>query len=60
MKIFLILIALLAILCISIGIFAPFIPAVFLLGILWCAFKIANFSASLRGAGRRHHRQNQK
>ena len=60
MKIFLILLTLLAILCISMGVFALFIPAVFLLGILWCALKIANFSASLRGAGRRHHRQNQK
>ena len=60
MKVFLILLALLAILCISMGVFAPFIPAVFLLGILWCALKVANFSASLRRAGRRHHHQNQK
>ncbi len=60
MKVFLILLGLLAILCISIGVFALFIPAVFLIGILWYALKVANFSASLRGAGRRHHRKNQQ
>lgn len=60
MKIFLILLALLAILCISVGIFALFIPAALLLVIFWCAIKIAIFSTSLRRAGRRHHRQSQK
>ena len=59
MKVFLILLALLAILCISIGVFTLFIPAVFLIGILWCALKVANFSSSLRGAGRRHRKNQQ-